>query len=105
MHMGFPRLTSTWIQFRITDHCPFRCRKSGPAATPGSSRFHSEAKKLKETFDMKARAHNARRLCTDLAILIGASGITLAQNSQIAPGSEQPRYAVIKPTLQQPQTQ
>jgi len=54
---------------------------------------------------MKARAHNARRLYTALAILIGASGITLAQNSQMAPGSEQPRYAVIKPTLQQPQTQ
>src|SRR5690349_11082554 len=82
----------------------FRCRKVGrqpPLEVPIPPR----GKKLKETFNMKVRAHNARRLSITLAILIGTSGIALAQEAQIAPGSEQPMFTVLKPALHAPQNQ
>src|SRR5690242_15658829 len=99
--MGFPRLTSAWIQLRITDHCDGSLPESGPAATPGSP-YSTPRQKLKEMFNMEVRAHNARRLSITLAVLIGTSGIALAQEAQIAPGSERPMFTVLKPALHAP---
>jgi hypothetical protein len=46
---------------------------------------------------MKLRPLNVRRLSSSVALLICASGMALAQDSQIAPGSERPMYAIVKP--------
>ncbi len=54
---------------------------------------------------MKLRALNSRRLSCSVALLICASGIALAQDSQIVPGSERPMYAIVKPSLQAPSGQ